>query len=211
MSLARGAFGKAEMIRDMKSVPCMDCGQTFTPECMDFDHRPGVDKRFQISQSSWRTEQEIQAEIAKCDVVCANCHRARTKQRLQKPPAEEVILPDPILNLQQGSSAPSTSTTFAIVPIPSTGSPRVPATPSGSSTLTPLVCDERAIASLLENLLRQSGLSTNEAARRLGIHPASLRQYLNGRRGRPSLIWFLRFASLIGAKVTIEATPGAAR
>lgn len=59
----------------------MDCGNRFPPECMDFDHRPGEIKLFGISASvqGW---QKMLDEIVKCDLVCANCHRIRTKARL---------------------------------------------------------------------------------------------------------------------------------
>lgn len=47
---------------------------------MEYDHRPGEKKLFTIArmvvaQRSWEL---IAAEIAKCDLVCANCHRYRT-------------------------------------------------------------------------------------------------------------------------------------
>jgi hypothetical protein len=92
-----------------------------------------------------------------------------------------------------------------LTPIPSSANRPVVTT---SSSLTPLICDERAISSLLGNLLDGSGLTISAASRRLGINPASLRQYINGRRGRPSLLWFLRFAAICGAKVTIEFPKG---
>jgi hypothetical protein len=88
-----------------------------------------------------------------------------------------------------------------LTPIPSSANRPVV---TSSSSLTPLICDERAISSLLGNLLDGSGLTISSAARKLGINSASLRQYINGRRGRPSLLWFLRFAAICGAKVTIE-------
>ena len=50
---------------------------------MDFDHRLGEVKSFVISYAPGRHSLEaITAEIAKCDVVCANCHRLRTRDRL---------------------------------------------------------------------------------------------------------------------------------
>lgn len=65
--------------------PCVDCGGIFPPECMDFDHLGG--KKFQIGQSHssfpWKVVLE---EIAKCELVCANCHRIRTKRRHLKCP-----------------------------------------------------------------------------------------------------------------------------
>lgn len=58
---------------------CMDCGYNGPPCTLDFDHRPGVVKLYPPHQlkalGSWEL---IYAEVAKCDVVCANCHRIRT-------------------------------------------------------------------------------------------------------------------------------------
>jgi hypothetical protein len=64
--------------------PCMDCGQSFPFPCMDFDHVRGVKKK---DVSSCNTLATVKTEIAKCDVVCANCHRLRTyiRQRLPLP------------------------------------------------------------------------------------------------------------------------------
>lgn len=73
-----------------------------------------------------------------------------------------------------------------------------------STPLTPLVCDERAIARLLATLLSRGGLSTREVARRMGVTPNAVRQYLRGRRNRPSLIWFIKLAELCGARVLVE-------
>lgn len=68
-------------IQKYKSHPCADCGGVFDPVCMDFDHRPGETKRFSIAESLNSPLAEIMDEIAKCDVVCANCHRLRTHSR----------------------------------------------------------------------------------------------------------------------------------
>jgi hypothetical protein len=56
--------------------PCVDCGET-DPVVLDFDHRR--DKEFTVSQVlhghvRWEV---VEAEIAKCEVRCANCHRRR--------------------------------------------------------------------------------------------------------------------------------------
>jgi hypothetical protein len=66
-----------------KSMPCADCGGRFPEECMDFDHVRGTKvagiARLRGSRPScWK---KIEAEIAKCELVCANCHRIRSKQR----------------------------------------------------------------------------------------------------------------------------------
>jgi hypothetical protein len=59
--------------------PCTDCGES-DPLVLEFDHLG--DKRFSISigmrKKSWDA---VLAEIEKCEVVCANCHRKRTALR----------------------------------------------------------------------------------------------------------------------------------
>lgn len=50
---------------------------------MDFDHRPGEGKVANVGTMRLKvSEATIRKEIAKCDLVCANCHRERTHQRL---------------------------------------------------------------------------------------------------------------------------------
>lgn len=67
----------------LKDVPCMDCGGRFPPECMDFDHVRG-EKKFTIGPYVLCADQEwFLEEVLKCDIVCANCHRIRTKNRMR--------------------------------------------------------------------------------------------------------------------------------
>lgn len=79
---ARIYAGRA-YIATFKDVPCMDCGGVFPPECMDFDHVRGTKLR-PLAMMCGHSKEKIQAEMAKCDVVCSNCHRIRTKSRLAK-------------------------------------------------------------------------------------------------------------------------------
>lgn len=73
---------RREKIAQIKRVPCVDCGGRFPSFVMDFDHRDGDGKLGNISGVlavwSWT---RILAEIEKCDVVCANCHRIRSARR----------------------------------------------------------------------------------------------------------------------------------
>lgn len=64
------------------SNPCSDCKQFFPSVCMDFDHI-NDDKIACISQLSLNGNKKAAwGEIAKCELVCANCHRIRTSNRL---------------------------------------------------------------------------------------------------------------------------------
>lgn len=64
---------------NLKSVPCADCGIQYQPWQMQFDHVRG-EKLFGISDFR-ASEAAVIAEVAKCDVVCANCHADRTYRR----------------------------------------------------------------------------------------------------------------------------------
>ena len=46
---------------------------------MDFDHRDPSEKSFHIGRRGpYLSRKRLLAELRKCDVVCANCHRVRT-------------------------------------------------------------------------------------------------------------------------------------
>jgi hypothetical protein len=72
-----------QWISKIKDVPCQDCNNKFLPECMDFDHRPGEVKKFNVGSSKMKSLRQRLDEIAKCDIVCSNCHRIRTRIRLE--------------------------------------------------------------------------------------------------------------------------------
>lgn len=61
-------------------TPCADCGRNFPAICMDFDHVRG-EKAGNISMMWSCSLEKIEAEIKKCEVVCACCHRLRTQAR----------------------------------------------------------------------------------------------------------------------------------
>lgn len=75
-----------ELIETSKLRPCVDCGKSYPPRAMDFDHRSEEVKRMTIGESAakgWSLA-TIGAEIAKCDIVCAACHRTRTFNRYDR-------------------------------------------------------------------------------------------------------------------------------
>lgn len=68
--------------RVKESSPCHDCGVFYPWYVMDFDHVSG-EKSGNISDFMARmvSKKKIQDEIDKCELVCSNCHRARTYTR----------------------------------------------------------------------------------------------------------------------------------
>jgi len=63
---------------------CVDCGYNAHPAALEFDHRDPADKDpllvggRTISSQLQRRWEWVLAEVAKCDVRCANCHAVRT-------------------------------------------------------------------------------------------------------------------------------------
>jgi hypothetical protein len=82
--VANGGSHKQKMrmfIREQKTNrPCVDCGKIYPHYVMQFDHI-GTNKVAAISDLNFRAQSVIEAEIAKCELVCANCHAERTWQR----------------------------------------------------------------------------------------------------------------------------------
>lgn len=56
---------------------CKICGYAEHPAALQFNHVHGV-KKFNISADPKRKLDDIMAEIAKCEVLCANCHSVHT-------------------------------------------------------------------------------------------------------------------------------------
>lgn len=76
---ARARQRKAEYIRQCKDVPCAECGTRYEHYQMEFDHiGPKLICVSSMTSASWK---QIYEEIAKCEVVCANCHASRTWHR----------------------------------------------------------------------------------------------------------------------------------
>lgn len=70
-----------EFIREYLSThPCVDCGET-DPIVLEFDHIHSKYKDIAVLVKESYSIATIRKEIAKCEVVCANCHRRRTHHR----------------------------------------------------------------------------------------------------------------------------------
>lgn len=55
---------------------CCRCGEA-DPACLDFHHRDDTDKEMTISKmiTYGFSKSKLRAEMDKCDILCANCHR----------------------------------------------------------------------------------------------------------------------------------------
>lgn len=71
------------LAQEAKNRPCDDCGGAFPYYVMHFDHLPGHVKLGEVSRlvATGIGRQALVDEIAKCDVVCANCHAVRGYNR----------------------------------------------------------------------------------------------------------------------------------
>ena len=71
-----------EVARYKEDNPCVDCGNHFPQECMDFDHRDWSEKANNVGTmvAHGHNKDKIWDEISKCDLVCSNCHRTRTRK-----------------------------------------------------------------------------------------------------------------------------------
>ncbi|RTK95005.1 hypothetical protein EKI60_00940 [Candidatus Saccharibacteria bacterium] len=74
--------GIRKWLNDYKeSSACVDCKTFYPYYVMDFDHI--ADKSSNVSQLiNTCSMRQIKAEIARCELVCSNCHRIRTFKRL---------------------------------------------------------------------------------------------------------------------------------
>lgn len=77
---------KQKLLRTLKDNPCLDCGDKFHFSAMDFDHRDPDTKLADVGQLVGQgcSIQTFLDEVAKCDLVCANCHRVRTYNKQQR-------------------------------------------------------------------------------------------------------------------------------
>ena len=68
---------RSEFLRAYKcNIGCTICGYNLHAAALDFHHRNPDEKKFNISNNlSSRNWDSILAEVEKCDILCANCHR----------------------------------------------------------------------------------------------------------------------------------------
>jgi hypothetical protein len=84
-SVAKQKAYLSKYIQELKSkTPCMDCKINYPYYVMDFDHVRGRKHKNVMELIPTLSKKKIDEEIAKCEIVCSNCHRIRTHQRKLK-------------------------------------------------------------------------------------------------------------------------------
>lgn len=79
--LDRVRLDRAQRLLDyLREHPCVDCGEG-DPVVLEFDHLRDKIKEVTALAQAGNSWQSVLDEIAKCEVVCANCHRRRTSMR----------------------------------------------------------------------------------------------------------------------------------
>src|SRR5437762_1658663 len=77
---ARRAEVGQKIIEYLREHPCVDCGERDIV-VLEFDHIGDKVADISVYAGSGRTWARVMAEIEKCEVRCANCHRRKTRER----------------------------------------------------------------------------------------------------------------------------------
>ncbi len=76
---------RTELLAEYKLAKgCVRCGYREHPHALQFDHLSEFKKRADVSSMKNWSLDVLWAEIAKCQVVCANCHAIETEKRRQE-------------------------------------------------------------------------------------------------------------------------------
>lgn len=69
-----------EIIKLAKSQPCAICNIQYNYWQMEFDHI--IEKDIAVGLMLGASQQKLEKEMAKCQILCALCHRRKTKKEL---------------------------------------------------------------------------------------------------------------------------------
>ena len=66
-----------QLIATIKRGPCVDCKKPLPVWVLEFDHLANKTDTINRLVNSGRSKHKVLEEVAKCEVVCANCHKHR--------------------------------------------------------------------------------------------------------------------------------------
>lgn len=78
--VARARIVRRELVLEAKMSGCADCGEK-DPDVLDFDHVGPKLSNISAMVNHCAPIERIRAELKRCQVRCANCHRRVTAQR----------------------------------------------------------------------------------------------------------------------------------
>ncbi len=104
----------------LESHPCVDCGESDIV-VLEFDHVRGV-KKYNVSNmvASGHSLRKIRAEIDKCEIRCANCHRRVTAKRRLSAGYDQLV-DGGAHNASAAGSIPAPATNFNLFKEPFAG------------------------------------------------------------------------------------------
>src|SRR5437660_10224994 len=91
----RRAEVRTKIIEYLREHPCVDCGESDIV-VLEFDHVADKVADVSVYAGGGRSWARVKAEIDKCEVRCANCHRRKTRERSTNrvtPTVEDHALP----------------------------------------------------------------------------------------------------------------------
>ena len=81
-SLENRKIRKEYYVNHLKNNPCIKCGED-DPIVLEFNHIDPSTKTDLVSKLAHQgTMEQLQAEIEKCEVLCANCHKRVTAKQM---------------------------------------------------------------------------------------------------------------------------------
>lgn len=80
---ARADYKRSVLARYKTINGCVDCGYNDHHSALEFDHLPEFEKNRTVASMMYQSWAAIKSEIAKCELICSNCHSIRTWQRKQ--------------------------------------------------------------------------------------------------------------------------------
>jgi len=92
----RRAEVRAKIIEYLRAHPCVDCGEEDIV-VLEFDHVGDKIADISVYAGGGRSWARVKAEIDKCEVRCANCHRLKTRERAATRRTELVDAREPAL------------------------------------------------------------------------------------------------------------------
>lgn len=78
---------------------CKICGYKESALALDLDHKDRTKKEFSLSRAHSVSWERLHEELAKCEVLCANCHRIKTQEEKDFFSVDREELDDPQIDL----------------------------------------------------------------------------------------------------------------